>query len=223
MNTSTKNQTYDKVIDWPGWDHLRYCYLIELLVLLLFVIVYGGTDYLIGLHDYRVRIHFDWELEIPLIVWISTIYMSINFVWPIAPLIIRRREEVQFLVRVIVISIIISGIIFLIVPAAPAYKEPLLEEIYGWEFWYKSASAVNLTYNSFPSLHVALVLALTNSLIRNKNPMFKIICWIWAFFVAISTVLAHQHHVIDIFGGIIVFWVASKLVKKYQSNKYSTT
>jgi len=61
---------------------------------------------------------------------------------------------------------------------------------------------LDLGYNSFPSLHVAL--SLTCSLICfNYNPKYKWL-FIWAGLIILSTVLVKQHYILDVVGGLVL-------------------
>ena len=37
------------------------------LLTVAFFAIYGGADFVTGLHDYRVRLHMDWEVQLPLV------------------------------------------------------------------------------------------------------------------------------------------------------------
>lgn len=211
MSRSSVAALTEPALGWPGWAHLRYCAQVELLLMALFASVYAATDWIAGLHEYRVRIHFDWELGIPLIAPLSVVYMSMNLMWPLAPFVIRTAESVRMTAVTIAFGILISGCIFVIVPATTAYPRPDPATLGIWAGWFEVACAVNLSYNAFPSLHVMLSAVMADALGRGKSVSARVFFTGWAIAVMASTVLAQQHHVIDVAGGLVVFLVSRSL------------
>src|SRR5439155_3789018 len=49
----------------PGWGQFGYFVRWALAVGLWFAVIFYGSEYLISLHRYRVRVHLDAELNIP--------------------------------------------------------------------------------------------------------------------------------------------------------------
>jgi len=93
--------------------------------------------------------------------------------------------------------ILLSGIGFLLFPADLAFVPPDEKVLRVWAAIFHLADKLNLTYNVVPSLHVVLVVACvavfsTHAPARGKAPL-----WLWAALIAVSTVLTHQHHVLD--------------------------
>jgi len=63
---------------------------------------------------------------------------------------------------------------------------------------------VNLNFNKFPSLHVALSFTSAYFYGRARGFIYSIIFYIWAILIALSTLLIHEHYEIDVIGGIIL-------------------
>ena len=74
------------------------------------------------------------------------------------------------------------------------------------------ADRLNLTYNLVPSLHVALSLACIAAFSTRTAPVGKTLLWIWATGIAISTILTHQHHVIDVVTGWLLATISVRLI-----------
>ncbi|MBP87430.1 MAG: hypothetical protein CMJ64_12020 [Planctomycetaceae bacterium] len=63
-------------------------------LLVWFVLIYAGADYLTGLHDFRVRLHLAVELGMPFVPAMVVFYNSMHLAYLIAPFILRTRPEI---------------------------------------------------------------------------------------------------------------------------------
>jgi hypothetical protein len=79
----------------------------------------------------------------------------------------------------------------------------------GW--LYRFADTVNLEYNMVPSLHVAFAVSCALSYSRISWPW---LWWSWAAAIALSTLLCHQHHLLDLVAGVVFAW----LIDSFDSN-----
>jgi membrane-associated phospholipid phosphatase len=74
---------------------------------------------------------------------------------------------------------------------------------------FQLADWINLTYNSLPSLHVGMAVVCAYSYGRLTSPAAALGWWAWATAIALSTLLTHQHYVVDVAtGGALGFIVA---------------
>ena len=191
-------------LKWPGWNHLKFSALLATLGTIWFIIVYAGCDAITAHRTTRIRLHFDWELAIPLIPAMALIYMSIYALFLAAPFIIRERKEFLRLCLKLNAAILIAGIIFLLIPAQLAF--PPAENLGPWTSLFNFADRLNLQYNLAPSLHVTLsVICIATFSARACNPI-RAALWLWAIAISLSTVLTHQHHVIDVLAGWALAW-----------------
>ena len=95
------------------------------------------------------------------------------------------------------VAIAVAGIGFLLFPAELAFAPAREEQLGIWAGLYHVADDLNLTYNLLPSLHVTFaVICVAIFSPRAPRPV-QIILWLWALLIAASTVLTHQHHVLD--------------------------
>jgi membrane-associated phospholipid phosphatase len=202
-------------IAWPGWKHLFYACQLTFLNTLWFQFVYFGSDYITAHRKYRVPIHFNWELGIPLIPEMILFYMSIYGLFLIAPFILRTKQEIRQLVFAHVLSILIAGICFFLFPAELAFSPSQSGSgIISSVFLF--ADRINLDHNLLPSLHVTLSLICVILLTKAANFLWKSILWIWGFGISISTVLTHQHHILDVITGFVLAFAAVKFVSIQQ-------
>ncbi len=131
-------------------------------------------------------------------------------VWAVSasPFRVAQTRQLNQLASAIFIMIAISGVIFLAVPSEPAFQ-PVEPESWKTLIWV--ADTLNLHYNCVPSLHVGLSVACVAAFTRYTAGMFSLFLWLWAAAVAVSTMLLHQHHLIDVLTG---WWLALFCVRR---------
>jgi protein-tyrosine phosphatase/membrane-associated phospholipid phosphatase len=182
----------------------------SVLLSLLFFVVYGGANWLTSQrHDVGMW-YFGWEEWIPFVPLMVIPYMSIDLFFAAAPFLCRSRRELATYCRRIALAIVVAGVCFLVVPLKLGYERPRIDgwigSAFGWFF------ANDLPYNLFPSLHIALRTILAESYARHTRGAWHIASNVWFSLVGVSTLLTHQHHVIDVLGGFILGSVCCYLV-----------
>ncbi len=196
---------------WPGWKHLRFAAPVSLIGTLWFVLVYVGCDAITAHRTTRIRIHLDSELNIPFIPEMVLVYMSIYLLFFAAPFILRQRREFLTLAIVLDFIILVGGIGFLLIPAQLAFARET--DLGAFPGLFRFADRLNLTYNLFPSLHVALSVACIATYAARIGAIGRILLWIWALAISASTLFTHQHHVLDVVAGWIIASIAIKLLQ----------
>jgi membrane-associated phospholipid phosphatase len=197
---------------WPGWAHLRYAAQLSLANTLWFVLVYGGMDSLTARRSFRVPVHFPAELAIPFIPAMTLFYMSIYLLFWMAPFVLRTRREFRALVITVAFAILCGGIGFLLFPADLAFAPPREEDLGIWAGLFHFADQLNLNYNLLPSLHVAFAVICVVIFSIRAPVVGKVLLWFWAAMVAASTVLIHQHHLLDVATGWLLALVCVKSI-----------
>lgn len=199
-------------IAWPGWSHLRYAGALALANGAWFALVFYGCDQLTARRASRVRVHLDAELSIPFVPAMTAVYMSIYLLFLAAPFMLRTRREIRSAVITLATMIGIAGAGFLLVPARLAFPPATAQDAGIWADVYLLADRLNLTYNLVPSLHVALTVACVAIFSRRASAPGKAVLWTWAVAVAASTLLTHQHHVLDVAAGWLLAIACVRLV-----------
>jgi membrane-associated phospholipid phosphatase len=195
---------------WPGWRHLRFAALISVAGIVWFLLVYGGCDAFTAQRTLRVRIHLDRELQFPFIPETVLVYMTIYLLFAGAPFILRQRREFLALALTLDAIILVAGIAFLLVPARLAFPPP--ENLGALPNLFRFADRLNLTYNLLPSLHVALSVACIAAYAPRTGPVGRVLLWLWGSAIAVSTLLTHQHHILDVVAGWALAVGASRWV-----------
>lgn len=210
-----------RFVAWPGWPFLRFAWLLSTANAVWFALVYGGSDWLTAHRSLRVPIHLPIELSIPLIPSAVLIYMSIYVLFLIGPFIVRDRREFAALIRALALATLMGGVGFLLVPSRAAFADP--GDLGIWASLFHFADRLNLDYNMVPSLHVGLSVCCIAAFARLASPPGRILLWTWAAAIALSTLLTHQHHVVDVVTGwgvgIGAYRIARLRVAKWRASE----
>ncbi len=203
------NSPHAPFLAWPGWPFFREALLWAAALLLLWLVIYGGADYLTGLRDKRVRIHLDAELDMPFVPAFILAYRSIDVLYPLAVFVLRSFAEIRALTLTLAVVSVLAGVGFLLLPAEPAYPPRdagLWEPLFAWN------RHLVLTYNMVPSLHVALSVVVVSAYARRCGIVGKMLLHGWLAAIVLSTLLTHHHHLLDVVTGLLLGWGAYFLI-----------
>lgn len=134
-------------------------------------------------------------------------YLSIDLFFVAAPFLLRTDRELKVFVGRIATAIIVAAIFFLTWPLRIAFARP---HPAGWTGWlFDRFLDLDAPYNLFPSLHAALWLLLLQVYRRHLHGVVLWLTMLWFGLIALSPLLTHQHHVIDIAGGLLLGFACS--------------
>jgi membrane-associated phospholipid phosphatase/predicted protein tyrosine phosphatase len=175
-----------------------------------FFVVYGGSNHLTALrHDVGTWV-YPWEHYIPFVPIFIIPYLSIDLFFIAGPFLCRDRKELSILSRRIVLAIVIAGAIFLIMPLKFTFERLQVDGFLGVIF--NRFREMDLPYNQFPSLHIALRTILADLYARHTRGITRIASDIWFSLIGASTLLVYQHHVADVVGGFVLAAVCFYIV-----------
>jgi membrane-associated phospholipid phosphatase len=186
---------------WPGSALLTRFAVIFLVVSLLFAVVYGGADAITARRAHRLRVDLPFEAAIPFVPGLAWIYMSIYLPFLAAPFLLRSRRELDALAAALAVVIVTAGLVFLLLPAELGYPPPPGLGRSAGATVFRIADRLNLEYNLVPSLHVALSAACLAVYARRAAAGGRLLLGAWALAIGASTLLTHQHHLLDIVTG----------------------
>jgi len=166
---------------------------------ILFLIVYGGCNWITSRRGDVGVFYFQWERAIPFVPFLIVPYMSIDLFFIAAPFLCRTDRELSVFAKRVVAAIFIAGTCFLLFPLRFAFPRPHADGWSGALFdWFR---AMDAPYNLFPSLHAAFWLFLVDLYGRHLRGILLGAAMTWFALIGLSPVLTYQHHVIDIVGG----------------------
>jgi membrane-associated phospholipid phosphatase len=194
---------------WPSRDCLGYSLRLAAVLAAWWVVVYHGADYWTGLRAHRVRVHLDAELAMPFVPAFILAYLSLHLVFVLAPFVLRTRRRLQALVLTLAAVTGVAGLGFLLIPAEPAYS---LADAGAWSGLFEVSRMLALRYNMVPSLHVALSGVCLAAYASQRGRVVRSFLGVWLAAIALSTLLTHQHHLIDVITGLILAWAGKVLI-----------
>ncbi len=166
---------------------------------LLFILVYGGCNWITSQRGDVGTFYFDAEGAIPFVPFFVIPYLTIDLFFVTAPFLCRSRRELRIFVRRVALAIVVAGICFLLFPLRFAFSRPHTSGWLGFIFdWFRGMDA---PYNLLPSLHATLGLLLLELYLRHSRGLVRIAVIGWFTLIGISPLLTHQHHIADIAAG----------------------
>jgi membrane-associated phospholipid phosphatase len=200
---------------WPGWRHVKFAWLLSVVVSLWFAFVFVGADWFTRQRALRVRVHLDAELHIPLIPSFTLVYMSIYVLFFAVPFVLRTRREIITLALAQTLAISLAGICFLLIPAQLAFAPATNLQLGIWKALFHFADRLNLDYNLVPSLHVALSVICIELFVVHAGWKGKVLLRAWGVLIAASTLFTHQHHLLDVLTGYLLALATVKLLSRF--------
>src|SRR5262249_52546697 len=131
---------------WPGWAQFRYFVWLGLGVGAWFTLIYYGAEGVTSLHPYRIRVHLDAELRIPLVPAAVLGYMSLYLPLWMAGFVLRTRRELKALAAALVSMVLVAGVCFLLLPVENAFPPPP-DDMGIWTGLVRSAKMIALEHN----------------------------------------------------------------------------
>ena len=183
-----------------------------LLVGVAFFSVYPACNWLTSQRQEVYQLYFVAELSIPFIPAFYWVYMSLYALFLLPPFFMNVKQ-LETLGKRIILSTIISGLIFTIFPASLGFERVSPDGFYSELF--STLFMLDLPHNMAPSLHIvysALILVGVSK--STNNSLIKTAVLLWLGLISISTLLVHQHHIVDIISAFALVWIVSKFLIK---------
>lgn len=168
-----------------------------------FFSVYPTCNWLTSLREVTYPLYVDMELSIPLVPEFFWLYMSMYVLFLLPPFFLNT-VQLKSLGKQLILATITSGIIFLLIPTQLGFErirpdDPFYSSLYAQLF------TIDLPHNLVPSLHVIFSAIIVFALLYGmKNNVAKILTWVWLALLCLSTLLVHQHHLLDVITGLLI-------------------
>jgi membrane-associated phospholipid phosphatase len=183
----------------PGAARLRRYLLLGLALDLLFVVVYGGLNLVTASRAQRWHLYLDWELGIPFRPgWILG-YGSLLVLLLLPPFALSPAAMTQ-LARRFLYATLIAGLAFLLFPAELGFERVEVSGFFGPV--YALLHGLDRPHNLVPSLHVAYSTLTVAALGSVSGPWARGLFALWLGVICLSTLLVHQHHLLDVALGL---------------------
>ncbi|MBK9323777.1 MAG: phosphatase PAP2 family protein [Bdellovibrionaceae bacterium] len=188
------------MIRWPDKKTFKSYAVASVQLSVVFVVLYGFSNSLAAQRTDTYQLWMNWELAIPLVPSMIAVYLSLNLL-TLLPLFTLESNQIQALGKGLVISTFIAAFFFLVFPAHAGFTRTT--DVGFWAPVFEILFSLDHTANTFPSLHITYSF-LTVRAISTVHSRMNTFLHLWFVLIVFSVLLIHQHHVIDIVGGIFL-------------------
>ena len=185
---------------------LRTYFLWSFWVGVAFFAVYPAMNWLTSLRARPWHLYAPAELAIPFVPQFVWAYLSMYVLFAL-PALVLPESRMPVLGKQLIAGSVVSAIGFLLLPAELGFARQLPSQApYGAIF--AGVFRVDRPYNLVPSLHVifsaAIALACADVVVR---PAARAALLAWLAVIVASTVLVHQHHLLDVGAALAIVLV----------------
>lgn len=152
-----------------------------------------------------------WEASLPYWGWMVFPYLSMNVFYGLAPFCCGSRAELRILVRRMAAAIGVAAAFFLLYPTRLPESKP--DPVTAVDRLYYQLLNIDFPNNCFPSLHVAFAIILASVYVRPFRGWQRWAVGGWFAIIALSTVLARQHFVLDASAGWLLGWACCRWIR----------
>ena len=171
--------------------------------LVVFGVLYPLVNWLTDVRASTFGLYLDGEKTIPFLpAWIW-IYLSINLLFMLPPL-FMRASDMPLLGKRMLAATVAGCVIFLLLPARLGFErvvpdDGLYRPLFG------SLFQADGPHNLVPSLHVTYASLCIRSFQAAARGWLQRTAWgLWLAAIMASTVLVHQHHLLDVASGLLL-------------------
>jgi len=191
--------TRETALTAPAWrlperDALRAYLAYAGVTAVLFMLGYGGANWLAAQRPEHFRLYLDAELAVPLVPQALWVYLSINLLF-LVPLFRLDRDEMGWLGGRMIAGTVIATAVFLALPTTIGFARLDLTDSAHPAF--SLLYALDYPYNCVPSLHVIYSALIITAVGRRAQTGLRLALGTWLLAIIASTLLTHQHHLID--------------------------
>lgn len=172
-------------------------------ITLLFAPMYPLCNWISTQRTDTLGLYWPWELALPLVPEMIWVYFSMYILFFLPPFLLGTSQLVALGQRLFW-GTAIAGLAYLVVPTKLGFARTLpTEPLYATV--YQRLFSVDEPHNMAPSLHIVFTTLLAVSFATAATTLPRKAFWYgWLLLIAISTILVHQHHVLDVVTGFVV-------------------
>jgi phytoene/squalene synthetase len=183
----------------------------------IFSSVYGGSSLIAKLRRPHADFFFPWEMRLPFVPSWALVYLTVPLLLLLTPFILRTWRSFTPFMLTLTIETLIAGVFFLGMPLAQAYPARIAHGFFGSVFHL--ADRLNLDYNKFPSLHIAFAVTAAIVFGRRCGWFGRGVLTVWLAAVFASTLLIHEHQLLDLAGGLALGLAGSFAILRRMSQE----
>ena len=182
-----------------------------------FFSIYPSCNWLTSRRTNYFNLYLEGELSLPFVPEFMLVYLSMYILFAMPPFFLNV-VELNALGKQLISGTLISGLIFLFLPAKLRFIRSVPQDgFYGP--LYSTLFSLDMPHNMVPSLHVVFSALILFSIAATMRTIAQKLFWYgWLVLICVSTLLVHQHHLLDVITGLAIAGLLRKLILK--ENKY---
>jgi fatty acid desaturase/membrane-associated phospholipid phosphatase len=181
-------------------NDMTVCIFLAAIFMCFFALIYGVGDYLHRAADTTRDLSIGIDHMIPFIPQFAVIYLLVSPLLAAAPFVMKSPERSLPFGVALTAELIVALAIYYAFPTSirPVSYDPngLFGSLMSLADW------INLDGNNLPSLHVALVVSAAWAYAPYLSPRVRFAVFILAALIVASTLLLHQHVLVDVVSGM---------------------
>ncbi|NOK13154.1 phosphatase PAP2 family protein [Corallococcus exercitus] len=189
---------------WPTREELKRTGAMTFGFALFFLAVYGGASWVTGFYPGGLRVDLPFEQHIPFMPGWAAVYVSMDVLLLLSLFIFRTWRQLLPFALALCAETVLGALCFLVLPVEVAW--PTRAVTGGWTEVFQAADTMNLERNYLPSLHVAFACTAALAYRERSGPVASTVFALWALAIAASTLLIHEHHLVDVLAGALLAW-----------------
>jgi len=180
-------------------------------ITLVFMAVYPTINWYTDTRAHRYQLYLPFELDIPLVPVFIWAYVSMYALF-LMPLFMVSASRMNALGKQLVAGTVLCGIVFLVLPADLGFMREVPEDaLYASTF--SALFGVDRPHNLMPSLHVVFSCLILFMCREGHHLILRVLLFVWVVLIVASTVLVHQHHLIDALTGLLVTMILRRYIR----------
>ncbi len=174
-----------------------------------FFSIYPSANWLTSQRNDLFPLYFPGELALPFVPQFIWVYLSMYILFLLPPFFLTS-EELPQLGKQLITGTIICGAMYLLFPASLGFDrmepdEPPYDRLFAVIF------QLDHPHNLVPSLHVVFSACIILAVANNRGTWIYGLLMIWLTAILMSTLLIHQHHLLDVAVGLALTFILRNL------------
>lgn len=167
-----------------------------------FFCVYPAMNWLTSTRARPWHLYHPAELAIPFVPQLVWAYLSMNLLF-LVPLFVLPAPRMPALGKQLIAGSLVSALCFLLLPAELGFPRAVPAAA-PYDAIFAAVFRIDRPYNLVPSLHVIFSAAIALACADAVRPPARAALLAWLAVIVASTVLVHQHHLLDVGAALAV-------------------
>lgn len=172
------------------------------LIGLVFFAIYPASNWLTSRRTGQLHLYFEDELSIPFLPQFVWLYLSMYLLFVLPPFFVPAHAAAR-VGKQLIAGCVVCGLLFLLFPAVLGFERALPPDA-PYRQIFQAIHDVDAPHNLAPSLHVVFSGVIALACASFARTPFRWCLWVWFALIVLSTVLVHQHHLIDVASALLL-------------------